>query len=190
MPLQRVHDPADPCRCKAPTADGQCMNQAEDGSEYCLAHTRPLQGPSPTKRIYVLSKADSRVRLAQLADHEEVKSLREEIAMTRMMIETQFNSINTDMDWALKWPAIERGIQVVHKLVKDCHVIEQNLGNLLAKGTIFHLAHRICEIVVNRLEGIEDYETITDDIVQQIVQAVKDANNEGVVRSCALLPSA
>ena len=189
MPLQRVQDPADRGRCKAPTAEGQCMNRAEDGSEYCLAHTRPRLGPSPTKRIYMLARADARMRLAELADHEEVKSLREEIAMTRMMIETQFNGIATDVDWQLKWPAIERGIHTVHKLVKDCHVIEQNLGNLLAKQTIFQLAHRICEIVVNRLEGIEVYEAITDDIVRQIVQSVQDANNDGVVRSVALLPS-
>ena len=165
------------------------MNRAEDGSEYCLAHTRPRLGPSPTKRIYMLARVDARMRLAELADHEEVKSLREEIAMSRMMIETQFNGIATDLDWQLKWPAIERGIHTVHKLVKDCHVIEQNLGNLLAKQTIFQLAHRICEIVVNRLEGIEDYEAITDDIVRQIVQSVQDANNDGVVRSVALLPS-
>jgi hypothetical protein len=189
MPLQRVTDPADPRRCKAPTAEGQCMNLAEDGSDYCLAHARPTLGPSPSKRIYMLAKADARKRLAELADHEEVKSLREEIAMTRMMIETLYNSIKDDQDMMAKWPAIERATHTVHKLVKDCHVIEQNLGNLLAKQTILSLAHRVCQIVVDRLEGIENYEEITDDIIRQIVAAVKDAGNDGVVRTVALLPS-
>lgn len=189
MPLQRVTDPANPRRCKAPTGQGQCMNLAEEGCDNCLVHAGPVQVLSPTKRIYLLSRADVRTRLAQLADHEEVKSLREEIALTRIMIETQFNQIKDDTDWHLRWPAIERGIQTVHKLVKDCHVIEQNLGSLLSKQAVLGLAHRVCQIVIERLEGIPGYEQLTDSIIQDIVTAVQEANNEGVVRSVALLPS-
>ena len=189
MPLRRVTDPADPRRCKGPTPSGQCMNEAEDGCENCLVHCGPPSTAlSPTKRVYLLTRADARKRLAELAEHEEVKSLREEIALTRMMIETQFNGINSDLDWAMRWPAIERGIRTVHGLVKDCHVIEQNLGSMLSKETVLGLAHRICQVVIDRLQGIDNYTDLTDDIIHSVIQIVQDANNQGVVRSVALLP--
>jgi hypothetical protein len=189
MLLQRVIDPADPRRCKGATPAGQCMNEAEDGCENCLIHNGQVSAISPTKRIYLLTRAAARNRLAELAEHDEVKSLREEIALTRMMIETQFNGINSDLDWAMRWPAIERGIRTVHGLVKDCHVIEQNLGSMLSKTTVLSLANRICQVVIDRLQGIDNYTDLTDDIIHSVIQIVQDANNEGVVRSVALLPS-
>lgn len=187
MPLQRVTDPADPQRCKAPTAKGQCFNLAEEGSQYCLAHGRPSLGPSPTKRMYLLANLQSRTRLGELAEHDAVKSLREEIAITRMMIEKQFNQIKTDDDWQLKWPAIQQGILTVHKLVKDCHVIEQNLGVMLTKQALMALVSRICQIIIEKLEGVEGYEEIANDVARELVALVSGATNEGVVRSVALI---
>jgi hypothetical protein len=187
--MQRVTDLADPRRCKAPTPMGQCENVAVDGSEYCEAHARPRTGPSPTKRIYMLNKLEARTRLAELADHEDVKSLREEIGLLRMVVEEQWNKINNDTDFQLRWPSVQSAIRDVHKLVKDCHVIEQNLGVLLSRQSILRLGQQICQIIVNRLEGIPNYEQIVDQIVKDIVTTLRSANNEGVTRSVALLPS-
>jgi len=188
MPLQRVDDPADSRRCKSPTPTGQCWNVAEEGSDHCLAHA-PRPTISPTKRIYLLQRADEQKRLAELADHDEVKSLREEIALTRMMIEMWQNEMKTDTDRMLKWPACERAIQTVHRLVKDCFVIEQNLGSLMSTKTAMRLANTIVQIVIDRLEGIDDYELIVDDIIQRVTAVVTSARNEEIVRTVTLLPA-
>ena len=187
--MQRVSDLADPRRCKGATPTGQCEYVSIEGRDYCEIHGRPKDGSSPTKRLYLLNKVEARARLAELADHEGVKSLREEIALLRMTIEEQYNKINTDVDFQLRWPCIQSAIRDVHKLVKDCHVIEQNLGVLLARQSIIRLGQQICQIIVDRLDGIPDYEQIVALIVTDIADTIKNANNEGVTRSVALLPS-
>jgi hypothetical protein len=168
---------------------GQCEYTAIEGADYCEIHGHRKDDSSPSKRLYLLNKVEARARLDELADHEGVKSLREEIALLRMTIEEQYNKINTDVDFQLRWPCIQSAIRDVHKLVKDCHVIEQNLGVLLARQSIIRLGQQICQIIVDRLEGIPDYEQLVQLIVMDISDTIKSANNEGVTRSIALLPS-
>ena len=98
MPVKRVYDPDDPRRCKKSTAKEQCWNQAVPGSDYCPAHGGTSGGLSRDKRMYLLSKAAERARLAQLAEHEQIKSLREEIALVRMMVERRFDAIQNEND--------------------------------------------------------------------------------------------
>ena len=106
-----------------------------------------------------------------------------------MTIEEQYNRINTDTDFQLRWPVVQSAIRDVHKLVKDCHVIEQNLGVLLARQSIIRLGQQVCQIILDRLEGIPNYEEIARQIIQDISGIITSANNEGVTRSVALLPS-
>ena len=187
--MQRVTDLADPRRCKSPTPLGQCEYTSLEGTDHCEMHSQPKVGPSPSKRLYLLNKAEARARLDELADHEGVKSLREEIALLRMTIEEQYNRINSDTDFQLRWPCVQSAIRDVHKLVKDCHVIEQNLGVLLARQSIVRLGQRVVQIIAERLEGIPNYEPIMLQIMADISDVIKNANNEGVIRSVALLPS-
>jgi hypothetical protein len=187
--MQRVTDLADPRRCKGATPMGQCEYLSIDGRDYCEIHGHCKDGSAPTKRLYLLNKAEARARLDEMADHEGVKSLREEISILRMTIEEQYNRINSDMDFQLRWPVVQSAIRDVHKLVKDCHVIEQNLGVLLARQSIIRLGQQVCQIILDRLEGIPNYEEIARQIIQDISGIITNANNEGVTRSVALLPS-
>jgi len=66
--MQRVTDLADPRRCKGASVDGQCQNIAEEGSDYCRAHGGESQAPTRRLKQYLLTKAQDRERLAQLAE--------------------------------------------------------------------------------------------------------------------------
>ena len=96
--MDRVKDPADPERCKAAAPDGQCRNRAEPGSDYCHVHRGKSNVEEQDLALYHLTKAQYRRRLAELKGHEEVKSLRDEIALTRILVEERFNSIKNDAD--------------------------------------------------------------------------------------------
>jgi hypothetical protein len=180
--MNRVTDPADPKRCQAAAPDGQCMNEQEHGASTCKAHGGRSTAETEEKKLYLLTEARYRTRLAQLAEHEEVKSLREEIALARMLIERRFDLIKNDNDLLNACGPINTMLLTVERLVKSAHTIEQNLGALLAKPTVLKLGQQMCEIVVTELEGIENYEAIVDRITSRVIDSISKANNPEQVK--------
>ena len=188
-PLKRVKDPADPTRCKGPSVDGQCMNRSEPDSDYCRCHggrdlteQRNLQG-------YLLAKATDRTRLAQLSEEiEPVKQLRDSISLLTMMIERRWNAVKDDTELLQACGPLNQMLQNMDRLVNSCHKIEQNLGQLLAKQAILTLAKRMVEVMVEELEGIDDYEEIIDRITSRLVDTISGADNV-VTTPVVALPS-
>lgn len=175
--MHRVKDPADPRRCKGAAQDGQCMNEAEHGSDYCRAHSGVSTAEEEGRRIYHLAQARYRTRLAQLSEHEEVKSLREEIALNRMLIEQRFNLIKNETDLLAACGQLNQMLLTVERLVKSAHQIEQNLGVLLSKPTVLRLGQQLCEIIVEELVGADRYEERVDRICERLIQAIAAAHN-------------
>jgi len=175
--MQRVTDLADPDRCKGAQPDGQCRNRAEDGSDYCRACGGENRAPARKLRQYLLAKAHDRVRLAEFAEHEEVKSLRDEIALARMLIERRFNLIQNDADLIGACAPLNTLLLTVERLVKSAHAIEKSLGALLARNAVLRVGQQVCQIIVDRLEGIPNYEQIVDAIITDIVATISKADN-------------
>jgi hypothetical protein len=175
--MQRVTDLADPHRCKGAQPDGQCQNRAEDGSDYCLACGGVNRAPARRLRQYFLAKAQDRTRLANLAEHEEVKSLRDEIALARMLIERRFNLIQNDADLIGACAPLNTLLLTVERLVKSAHAIEKSLGTLLARTAVLRVGQQVCQIIVDRLEGIPNYEQIVDAIIADIVATISKTDN-------------
>jgi hypothetical protein len=173
-----VTDLADPHRCKGASRSGQCLNRAADGSEYCLAHRGIDRAPARNLRQYLLDKAHDQARLVQFAEHEDVKSLRDEIALARMLVERRFNLINTDSDLLAACGQLNALLLTIERLVKSAHSIEQSLGALLARQSVIKLGQRVCQIIIDRLEGIDNYEQIVDGIIQDIIDTIKKTDGE------------
>ena len=174
-----VKDPADPRRCKGVAPDGQCMNVALPGSDYCKYHGGKDRSEENNLKGYLLAKAQDRVRLASLSDDlEPVKELRDAIALEHMLIERRWNAIKNDSDLLQACGPLNQMLQTMERLVNSCHKIEQNLGQLLAKQAIFALAKRMVEIIVEELEGIENYEEIVDTITARLIETVQTAGKE------------
>jgi len=178
--VDHVTDLADPRRCKRGTHAGQCLRVAAGGSEFCTLHSGVDRAPSRNLRQYLLAKADDRTRLAQFAEHEEIKSLRDEIAFTRMLIERRFNLVQTDSDLVAACGSLNQLLLTVERLVKSAHAIEQSLGALLARQSVLRLGQQICQIIVDRLEGVPNYEQLVDTIILDIVATIQQADNTEV----------
>lgn len=175
--MQRVTDLADSRRCQGPKSDGQCQNVAEDGSAYCQACGGKSLAPARRLRQYLLAKAQDSTRLAQFAEHEEVKSLRDEIALARMLIERRFNLIRDDADLIAACGSLNTLLLTVERLVKSAHAIEKSLGTLLARSAVLRVGQQICQIIVDRLEGIPNYEQIVDAVITDIVATIAKTDN-------------
>lgn len=173
-----ITDPEDPRRCKGSTGKGQCERFAEPESEFCRRHCYGENTVGNEIRTYKLHKAKHRDRLKQLSEGDDVRALKDEIALSRILIEERFNAIDTDADLLSAFGPIQTALLTVERLVKSAHAIEQNLGNLLNKSTVFDIAGRISQIIVEELEGIEDYEGIIDRINERIIGVVVNTKNK------------
>jgi len=177
--MQQVTDLSDPRRCQGQAPDGQCRNRAEPEDKYCRLHGSGQHlAEQKDKRSFLLAKAEDKARLASVSDElEPVKELRDSIALQHMLIEKRYNLIQSDADLLASCGPLNQMLQTMERLVTSCHRIETNLGELLARHAIIALAKDMVQIVVDELEGIENYEEIIDRITGRLIDTVRSANN-------------
>ncbi len=183
-----VTDPADPRRCKHSYPNEQCWREAEYGCQFCLRHGGRSKAQAEEKRLYQLADIDSRRRLAELAGDENIKSLREEIGLLRILIERVMNAAKSDAELMNSATSINSMLLTAQKLVKSCHELEQSTGELLSKQAVVKLGQRICEIVIEELQGIEGHEQIIDRIVDRLFPAIGGAQNNDTLMLASPYP--
>ena len=176
-----VPQPDHPDRCQKVHNDRQCYNLVAPGQQFC----EPCGGrrgrnavKEADRRVYLLKEARFRQRMAELKEHDEVKSLREEIALTRMLIEERLNMVKNEADLLASYSVINSLILTMERLVKTSHQMEQNLGVLLSKATVIRLGKQIVEILIDELQGIPEYERRIDNITNQLFLTIEGTVNE------------
>lgn len=177
MPTQRVTDLADPRRCKGAIANGQCVNVAADGSDFCLAHRGKDRGPARRLRKYLLADAEEQGLLDRFATDDELKSLREEIALVRMMVQRTLAGAQSDVEKVSAYTKVNTLLLTLERLMKTCHSLEQSLGQLVGKPALLRLGQQLCQIIVTRLEGLPNYELLVDAIIADISAAFQNLDN-------------
>jgi len=175
--MEHVTDLADPQRCKGAQPDGQCRNRAEEGSDYCLACGGVNRAPAQRLKQYFLTRAQDRTRLASLDDPEGLKSLRDEVVIATGMLERRLNLVKSDAEFISAFPQVEKFFKTLADLKKSNFFLEQKSGAMLSKGAALKMGREIIEIIVNRLEGIPNYEETVDAIIADIVATISKANN-------------
>lgn len=178
---KKCSDPADPQRCQAVTARGQCEGLSVDNSLFCSIHSHGKKsGDEERMRHYLLSNPELQARLNRQAGIEEVRSLREEIHLARVMVETRLDLVEKDDrgDMLAAFSNINTYLATIDKLVNSCHRMEVSLGTLLSKASIFSLGREIVNILADELREIDDYEAIIDRISEKIVVAIAGQQNE------------
>ena len=188
--MKRVTDPADPRRCKFSYPHEQCWREAEPGCDNCAAHGGKSKANAEELRLYNLVEVDNRRRLAELSGHENIKSLREEIGLLRLLIEKTLNNAKGDLEALSSCGSLNQLIVTLTKVVKECHGLEQSCGELLTKQTVYRLAQSLCEIVIDELQGVEGHEEIIDRIAERLFPTVKTAQNNEALQVPLLNPPA
>jgi hypothetical protein len=167
----------DPNRCQKVTPGGQCKNEAINGTEYCETHNNP--GRVDPLKYYLLTNKVIGDSARRHAASDEIKSLRDEIAITRGVIETRLNSLQTEAELAAAMPSLYQYIMAIEKLVSSCHAMEYKLGNLLDKTAILTLAQKLINIIDNNLAAdIPDRDEIVAKIAKEMVQVITTQENQ------------
>lgn len=99
----------------------------------------------------------------------ELKSLRDEIAILRMLLETRLNECQTSTDLMLHGNAISDMVLKIERVVQSCHKLEQKMGAVLDKQQILNFASQIISIVSLVLQDQpERIESISNKILEAI----------------------
>lgn len=173
--FSRVPYPEHPNRCQSVNSVGQCLNLAvilPDGSygTNCLAHNGNMQinrAKVNGLRNYNLSKWQARVE--QFGSSSDVKSLRDEIGILRLLMEERLNRCQDAQDLILQSAPIADLVMKIEKVVASCHKLEGSMGQLLDKQAILQFAQQVIAIIGAALVGQEEK---IDQIASEIVKVI------------------
>lgn len=165
-----VVEPDAPDRCQAVHGRGQCRYRRTPDSLYCAMHGGNRAAATAQKAVirqYQLAKWQATVD--DFADEDQVKSLRGEIGVARMLLETVINRCKDSGDLIIYSGKIGDQIKTIEKLVISCHRLESNLGLLLDKPKVLTLASQIVEIIGRHVKDDDAIAAISNDIVNAII---------------------
>ncbi len=150
---------------------GQCTRESCEGTKLCPIHSG-IDPKKFEKRLYRLQNHDRRLRHEALSDHDELRSIREEVAVARMLLEERLNSIKTDADLVSACGPLNTLLLTIEKLTSSCLKIDKSVGNLLAKPVLLKMASDIVTIILEELADVPGHELIIDKITARILEVV------------------
>jgi len=165
----------DPSRCQYVTPNGQCTREAVEGKTKCAVHGGNAKAALKTYLITCKYLGDSPDRHLGA---DELKSLREEIALTRAMIEKRLNMVQSEAEFIASMPVFQGFMNTIEKLVSSCHNMEVKLGTLIGKAALLTLAQQIVEIIATNTQGIPGRDEIVEKISDEIVELILKAENQ------------
>lgn len=175
MEWEKVIDEADPDRCEGVSSMGiggsQCLFKRVQPSKFCPRHggNHALVAQTREKvRNYHLTKW--RARVNEFADNPEVKSLREEIGIIRMMIEAIVEKCEDTNDLILYSGKLQELIGQAQKLVEGCHKLEERTGVLLDKQSILVFCDSAVKIIAEFVEDPDALDTIALRLVDVVAK--------------------
>lgn len=165
--IKRVPYPEHPRRCQAIGHGEQCMLEAVEDGTCCMVHGGNKQLASKEQaslRNYQLTKF--RAQLERHSNSDHIKSLRDEVGILRMMMETRLNKCHDEMDLMLQSGPIADLVLKIDRLVTSCHKLEGSMGELMDKTAVIQFANIIIGIIGEVLtDNPEEMNTIADRIM-------------------------
>jgi len=174
--IPKIKDESDPNRCQAVHSHGQCRNVAVEGSTFCAAHggNKAVQDAErEALKNYKISKFQARIEEKKATP--DLKNLRDEIALLRMLIEERLNICMSGTDLVLHSSAISDLIMKVEKVVSSCHKLEKNMGMVVDKQAILNFAGRVVQIITLELDDQPDK---VDEIGNRILEEIGKIGEE------------
>ena len=159
----------DPDRCQAITAKGnQCGYMSTDHSKYCVAH-----GGSAKRPQHNLLRTKWRADIQEYSDNPQIFNIKEEIGLTRLLLEKQLDACDTDVELLAHAPQLSDLLLKIEKLVTSCHKIEHSLGNYLSKTQLLNFANQVIAIISIHVKD----PTLLDQIANEILGAYDGTDN-------------
>jgi hypothetical protein len=182
-------EPDDPDRCQAGAPpEGQCYNLSvhgmfkrdlfpadHPGKEYaenidlCPKHMGTKQMAVKQKtEVHDLRLQHWQIRVNQLAESENVKTLRGEIGVLRLVLESVLNNCETATDLVVFSTKISDLVVKLERLVTSCNRTEISMGAVLDKTAVLQFGGRVVEIISGYIDDPKILDKISDGIIDAL----------------------
>lgn len=171
--FQRIDYPGDPEQCQAVGKGGQCPYKRVPGSQMCPRHggNKAVESiNNEAVRTYRLAMWQQRVN--EFADDGKIKSLREEIGITRLLLEAQMNACTNATELLINSHKISDLVMKLDKLVTSCHAMEMKMGMLLDRNAILQLGSIVVEIISEFVTDSDSRELASEKILGALTTTV------------------
>lgn len=171
--IHRKVDDDDPNRCQAVNNQGQCHNIAVPGGKVCMVHGGNRQDDAnklAAIKNYRLTKWKSRVD--DFADNPNVKSLREEVGITRLQLEELMSKCENNTDLLMYSDRIAKLITQIQGLVLSCQKLEEKAGTMLDKTQLFVIAEAIVVIISDHVTDPDALSIISGKIADTLTKSI------------------
>lgn len=165
----------DPRRCQGITKYGQCPYLADPEMKFCSRHKGMLDTAVKNKNIRNYRLTKFRAEIDQKTDNPQIKSIREEVGITRHVLESIINQCDNETDLIINSNKIADLVLRIEKLVSSCHKLERSTGQLLDKSALIQLSSNFIEIIADYLDPEQQAE-VAEKLIDLIsnVQIVDD----------------
>ena len=175
--IKKVPYPEHPNRCQTVNNIGQCFNLAVIGGSNCLVHGGNKQIESQkTKNLKNYRAGIWQARINRFSESAQIKDLREEIGILRMLMEERLTFCATPMDLLLNSSLISDLVVKIEKLVSSCHKLEASLGQHMDKTALMGFAQQVIQVISINVVDRELVDRVANGIVNLIT--LEDNNNE------------
>lgn len=156
-------------QCQGTVASGQCPYKKEPGIDYCPRCKGAISGHQKRAAVRNYQLTKFQAKMEQKADSSAVKSLREEIGILRMTLETVINRCQDESELLMSSNKIENLVVKIEKLVTSCHRLEKSSNFLIDKTTILKLATAIIDIVTEEVNDADAVDKIGSRIIEEVL---------------------
>lgn len=143
-----------------------CKHVKNGLANYCTHHGGVVADTHLQKKAATAYRLNIyQARVNELAVDPNIKNLRGEIGILRLMIEARLNNCKDDYDLMLQSAAIATLVTQANSLVTSCHRIETLTGQLLDKQSLSEFAIKVVEIITEEVDP-EKADAIADRIIR------------------------
>lgn len=153
-----------PRQCQHVCGNHFCLSMAEEGSRFCLNHGGNQASRKDKKermRNYILGKFQARAE--QLGNSQDILSLRDEVAILRMLIEQRIVKCQDESDLLLVSGPLSDLVMKSEKLVSSMYKLEDRMNKHLDKAKVVQLAQVLIDIISKYVENPEILDAISAD---------------------------
>lgn len=148
----------DPNRCQGANGRvGQCIMRAVPGSKYCPSHGgNKAVAAQNEKNKFEYRAGIFQNRLREIAGSDDIKNMRQEAGVLKLLIEEKLVACQTSTDLAIVSGPIGDLTVKLQKLVKEIREYDKECGNTLDKNQLIQFAESFVAIASKYIPDEDD----------------------------------
>jgi hypothetical protein len=163
-------------RCQKTLPNGQCGEEAI-ANGLCWKHGGTAAQGKIDNRLYRLGKAEANDTYGDMLG-QGYKNLRDEIAVTRTILQEWLSTYTADARLELHTPVVQDLVTTIGKLMGQAHQLEQSMGLLVGEADLQEFAVTCIKIIDEELDGVPDKENKMEAIASRIIEALTPKKEE------------